>query len=212
MALDISGIVVALCSLAGLVVTSLVAFAKIRDERHRRRQAEQEMRFQRAALGFPEFVEEWGEIVKDIISLMRETSVDRFLILRAWNGHLEPRWTTAIYQMREADQEPYTYVHFELDVDYVGRLREISLRNTMYFEVDDMPDGFLKDVYKAEGVTASMLCHLATHQPAGTDSVAHTYCSFATHSKGALDEKEITRCRVLASRMKGLAEAFDNKG
>jgi len=205
-----TNIVVALAGLAGVGFTAFMGYLKLMTERTKLIQAEQEMRFQRAALEFPDFIEEWGEISKDIVRLMSETNVDRFLILRAWNGYLEPRWTTAVYQIRETDQEPVSYVHFELDESYILLLRDINRTNTSYMEVESMPDSKLRDVYLAEGVQASLICHLATFQPVGTQSRAHTYCTFATHSDEHLDSKTITRCSIIAARLKGLATSFDN--
>lgn len=176
-------------------------------ERH---QAESEMRFQRAALEFPDFIEEWSHISEDVVRLIEETCIDRFIILRAWNGHLEPRWTTAVYQIREVGQKPVSYVHFELDIDYVQRLREISITNSMMFNVDDIPDSAIKEVYRAEGVKSAIWAHLhSATTPEGASS--HTYCSFATHNEGGIDEATQTMCKIITGRLKGIALSFDNK-
>lgn len=198
------------------LITAILGWVKYLSSKKReeesenmRLQAENEMRFQRAALEFPDFIEEWSHISDDVVNLISETEIDRFLILRAWNGHLEPRWTTAVYQIRETGQKPIAYVHFELDKDYVSRLREISIANTMFFETDHIPESVIKDVYKVEGITSALWAHL--HSTATLEGgQAHTYCSFATH-EGKISLETQTRCRILTGRLKGIAMAFEKK-
>ncbi len=205
-------LLVAMIGFMGVIVSSGAGYLRLMIEKRKLAQAELEMRFQRAALSFPEFVEEWGEISAEIVRLLAETTVDRFLILRAWNGYMEPRWTTCMYQMRSAGQTPIAYVHFELDTDYVSRLREVTAKNNVYLIVDELPhDAVLSEIYRAEGITAAYISHLASYQGPTPSTKAHTYCSFATHSDDKMDEATRTRCKILANRMKGLANSFDEK-
>jgi hypothetical protein len=202
-------VVVALIGLAGVIATASAGFYKLTLERRKLDQAENEVRFQRAALGFPEFVEEWGEIGQDLIRLMEETSIDRFMILRAWNGHLEPRWTTAVYQLRSAGQAPVAYIHFELDQDYVARVQAIAQKGSQMLVTSKLPNSEIRRVYQAEGVTASMWFYLDAFESNDGVSKALAYCSFATHDTELIDEKTQTRCRILVGRLKGLAAGFD---
>lgn len=202
-------IVVALIGLAGVILTASVGIVKVQFERRKLDQAEHEVRFQRAALGFPEFVEEWGEIGAELIKLMEETSIDRFMVLRAWNGHLEPRWTTAVYQLRATGQAPIAYIHFELDQDYVSRVQKIVHHGPQLMVTSKLPHSEIRRVYQAEGVTASMWAHLDTFESSDGVSRALAYCSFATHSPDLINESTQTRCRVLVGRLKGLASSFD---
>lgn len=205
-----------LASLGGLLVGiaavggTLFSFKKLSVERIKRRQAENEITFQRAALGFPDFVHEWDSIGEDLASLVDTTEIDRVLILRAWNGRLEPRWTTAVYQMRQGQQAPIAYVHFELDDDYVDRIREIVSKGFVYLVVNDMPDGVaMKDVYVSEGVTASYWSHISSIQTSDSQSTAISYVSFSTHDEAEISQKTQTLCRILTGRLKGLAAQFD---
>lgn len=177
-------------------------------EHARADQAELEMKFQRAALSFSSYLEEWSVIEAEARRILEETVVDRFMILRAWNGTHDPRWTTAVYQMRLAGQEPVQYVHFELDEDYQTRLREISARNYIHFMVNDIPDSNIRRIYEAEGVTNSAWFLIDEQKPEGTDAKAITYCSFATHKDEPMPEEVLTRCQVLVGRLKGASASF----
>ena len=121
-------VIVASIGAAGAVAVAMIG--KTRLAQRQLRQAENELLFQRESLTFPEFVGEWAETHTDLIQLLEDTNVDRFMIFRAWNGILEPRWTTSVYQLRAGEQEPLAYIHFELDSDYVERLRATVGRGT----------------------------------------------------------------------------------
>lgn len=200
-------VISAMVTALGAVVVALISvWSKFQADR-RKEQAELEMAFTKAALDFGQFVEEWGETHDELRKLLEETSVDRFLILRAWNGRFNPRWTTAVFQMRQGKQLPVSYVHIELDADYVSRLHEISARLTSYWLVDQMPDSEIKRIYQNEGVTAAMWA-LLDRRKGPQNSQAVTYCSFATHDPGGISENDLTRCRILVGRIKGLANNF----
>lgn len=206
--MDTEVIAAALTSASAVVVASISYLSRRKSKRQLQR-AESEMSFRRSAMNFTSFLKEWEETHHEIITLMEETSVDRFLILRAWNGVLEPRWTTAVMQIRQGAQKPISYVHLELDQDYVGRLRDMTLRRTCYYVVSQLPDSMLRSVYEAEGVTASMWAYI-DEKDGPNKSKALTYCSFATHDPAGLTLQEQTRCMILAGRLKGISSSFES--
>lgn len=204
----VTEIVVAIFGFVGVCVTAYFGYLQAVNSREALAQAEREMSFQSASLDFSTFLAEWGDTMKEIEKLMDETNIDRFLILRAWNGFLEPRWTTAVLQIRKGDQDLVSYVHFELDTDYVDRLREINRENRLVFDVADLPDdASIKKVYELEGITCAAWYQLLNQKLEGTESQAVTYCSFATH-EGTIEETTITRCSIIAGRLKGVAHSF----
>ena len=205
-------VAVALIGLVGALATALLANARSKKKivmaNHGLVQAESELKLQQKALDFGAFIEEWAGTHQEILSFLQNTTLDRFMIFRAWNGKLAPRWTTAVFQMRLAEQEPVSYVHFELDVDYVSRLREVSIKNVMSFCVADLPPCEIKNVYMAEGVKHAIWAHIMSEDMHGADTVSHTYCSFATHVDSPVDQNLVTRCSILAGRLKGIAMSF----
>lgn len=200
---------VAIIGLVSTVATALVGRYQNRRSKHELLLAEQEMKLQIKALDLHEFITEWDSVGAELRSLLKETEIDRFMMLRAWNGYLEPRWTTAFYQMRTGEQDPVQYVHYELDKDYIDRLRRITGGlGRLYFTTDSLPQSGIKDIYKAEKVTAAYWHHLASKRLAGSrDSRAITYCSFATH-EGEISAETRVRCDILAGRLKGLTLLF----
>lgn len=197
--------------IAGVASLGGLAFSmwKWRTEKRRRRQAENEIVFNRAALGFPDFVQEWDHIGEELCRLVEETEVDRIHILRAWNGRLEPRWTTAVYQLRQGEQAPIAYVHFELDADYVKRIKEVVSHGSSYYVVDSLPDSAVKDIYRAEGVTASYWSYINSVETVDGQSTAVSYASFSTKEPEGMSHETQTRCRIVTGRLKGLAHQFD---
>lgn len=204
-------IIVALIGLVGVLTSSYYGWQKTKAQKHRAEQAESEVQFQKAALDFGGFMDEWAGTQEEIQKLLEDTPLDRFMMLRAWNGKLAPRWTTAVLQMRLGAQEPVSYVHFELDNDYVSRLKEISIRNVIAFRTEDIPDSVIKKVYEAEGVKYSIWCHIDSEVIPGSNTVSHTYCSFATHQDIEEDPNLVTKCSILAGRLKGVAMSFKSR-
>lgn len=204
-------IVIALIGFLGVIATALIGYAQARLKTYQLNQAELELKFQRTALGFSEFLPEWEQISAEIERLMVETNIDRFLIFRAWNGHLEPRWTTAIYQVRKGDQMPLAYIHFELDADYQNKLREIVGNNELLIDSRHEHDTAISSLYQTEGVTGALWCHLDSFGLPNSHSKAIIYCSYATRSPEGLDLNATTRARILTSRLKGIVHSFGDR-
>lgn len=202
-------IIIASLSLIGVLATAFVAVKKIRITNKELLLAEKELEFQSHALSFGAFLEDWQGTSREMRNLMRDTEIDRILIFRAWNGSLAPKWTTAVYQMREEGQEPIQYVHFELDEDYVERLRKIVSNGILTFSVDQIEDSFIKSVYNAEGVKSSCWAYINSQQPKDSDAVSISYASFSSTESDRLSPDTVTKCRILAGRLKGLASNFD---
>lgn len=203
-AVILSAVITAVASIAVAYIT--------RDRmkiKHTAENIEKELAFQRAALSFDEFVSEWNDVYDEIVDIIQTTNVDRFLLLRAWNGKYDPKWTTAFFQVREVHQKPVSYVHFELDADYIERLNQVIRGGSISFAVRDIPDSYIKDVYTSEGVTHSAWFFIDKSQLKGSTSAAVTYCSFSTHSGVEIDHQTFIRCRIVASRMKGIAHTLN---
>jgi len=203
-----SEIVVALIGFAGVAVTAASGYLATHRQRIRAELAATELSFRQAALDFTDVLGEWHDTQRELESLMTQTAVDRFLILKAWNGQHSPKWATAIYQQRRGEHQPVSYVHFELDADYVSRLQHIKAGRPLVFRVDDIPESAIKAVYENEQVTASAWFHLESLKLPGSSARAVTYCSFATHDPEGLTDAEITRCQIIVGRLKGIAGLF----
>ena len=198
---------VALIGAVGTIGAALLGYLANRKTRQKQSQAEAELTFQHSALSFTDFLGEWSEVQKEIASLIKNTCIDRFLIFRAWNGHRTPRWTTAVYQYRQGEQEPVSYIHFELDSDYVSRLAMIIERGSIAFTVSEIPDSAIKRVYNVEGVKHSAWFFLSKKGLANNpECQALTYCSFATHKEEPIPQETLTRCRILVGRLKALSQ------
>lgn len=203
-------IITALIGLVGIVITAWVTTRKLAMAEHERETVRHEMNLQTSALSFAEFLTHWDEINAEVLRLFEQTCVDRFIIFRAWNGVAEPRWSTAILQMRQAGQTPVAYVHYEMDRDYVQRMKEVTAGASLNFTTVSCPDVDIKKIYQAEGVTAAAWFHIITQDiPCMPTSKAITYCSFGTHSARHVDEplteSTMVSCRLIVDRLKGIA-------
>lgn len=202
----VATVVAAALGLIGVIYTSRSVARKGRDALHRAEQAELEIQLQRTALDFTVFVREWGALHSELVALMEGSCIDRFMLLRAWNGRLSPKWATAVFQLRLGDQESISYVHYALDDDYVERLRDLLHGVEVTFQTADLDSCSIRDVYEAEGVTGSHWALIESKDiPSSGDSRAVTYCSFATHGGDPIPKDTVTRCNLIVGRLQGLA-------
>ena len=205
----------ALIGFAGVVITAVLGYMGIRYQARRANMAENEMELQAAAMDMSMFLGDWAEIHKSVEELMEASNIDRFLILRAWNGQLTPKWTTSIVQIRRGMQEPLTYQHFELDQDYVNRIRQTVVDRSVRYQVSKAEPSAIKRVYEMEGVTEAIWTHIESAPLAkDPESEACLYCSFATHEAPTMGQDNIisentaTKCELITQRLKGLARVF----
>ena len=204
-------VIAALLGLIGVAITAGFGYAGIIKQRQWRIQAENELHLQAAALSFGDFIHEWEAIHEDLAQLMEETCIDRFLLLRAWNGEVDPRWTTAIWQVHQGVHKPVSYVHFELDLDYLMRLRQaIDIPGGVAFSTSEINgDSAIRAIYESEGVKSAAWFFLAKHVIPDRPGTALTYCSFASSQREQLLPETVVRCRLIADRLRGVADNFD---
>jgi hypothetical protein len=201
--------VAAIAAIGTIAAAATQGFLRIRELGLRLRQAENEIRFQRDALDITAFIGDWDGVMSEIKSLMQDTGIERFLILRAWNGYLEPRWTSAIFQLHREDTQMMSYIHVELDHDYVDRLRSITTAGPVIFTTADISErSLIRGIYETEGIQEAMWCHIESLSVPGTSTKAVTYCSFGARTLGAFDVRAITRANLVVGRLKGIAGNF----
>lgn len=168
--------------------------------------AHNELSHRAEAISFERFMHEWADIQREVVQLFEETNIDRFIMLRAWNGATSPKWTTAFLQLRAGVQQPYSYINVELDDDYIDRLkRAINQQHLVFRTADIVAPSLVKQIYDAEGVKSSAWFHIANYDFDEGESRAIMYCSFATHSDEEIDSRTLTRARMIVFRLKALA-------
>jgi len=205
-------ITVSLITVAGVIVTAFLSFLaaylnmRKKQTEDKLQQAEDEIDFQANAITFSNYIERIAPITDAIQELMDSTNIDRYIAFRAWNGRLEPRWTTAILMMHTHNR-PMKYIHWELDDHYRHMLQDLSRHGALYYVTEEMADSKLRQAYDAEGVTASYLTHIAhMPMPGDDEKKAVFYCSFATHS-GEIDLRTRLQCLSIANQLKGIVSS-----
>lgn len=197
-------------SIGGIIIAAVTGWflhlSKMRELNLTKTAMENELKLQCDSLGFDGFLSEWNQIHLELAALIEKTEIDRFLLFRAWNGEMTPRWTTSLFQFRDGGQRPISYVHFELDDDYVDRLRAVVKENYTLLDTDELGDTAIGGVYRAEGVKQSLWAHIASTKQKDTNSAAICYCSFATHSDQPISTDTRFRCNLIVNRFKAIYE------
>lgn len=203
-------VIVAAITAIGLVLAAAIAgYYRVRVLRLKLSQAENEVYFQREALDITAFVKDWDGFVLDLKILMENSNIDRFSMLRAWNGYLEPRWTSAVFQFQADGEKMVSFMHVELDSHYIEQLRNVSLSGVMQFKTKDAPQGALfRGLGETEGIEESLWAHIETLTIPGTETKAITYCCFGTHDPAGIDAHGAARARIIIGQLKGMAHNF----
>lgn len=203
------GIVIATIGAIGAIIAAGFGFLGKWLEHQKRKQAEREIAAEADGLDVTKMIPKFDALVQELQKLMLKTPIDRFLILKAWNGRLDPRWTTAIFQYRTgAGGEPVSDVHFELDDDYLHRLQETVNTGSQYLTVREIPDSAIRRIYEAEGVSGAYWSHIRTGVK-DDGSAEIFYCSFATHDADGLDQKTRTHCDLLVGFLLEMFQTHD---
>lgn len=201
-------IIVAFIGLVGIGVTAYFGYLSKRRTDARMGAVETEVDLHRFALSFDDFFREWQGIEEDLHKLFQDTNIERFLLLRAFNGKHEPRWTNAIFQLRSGGAKDFVdYKFVELDEDYIARLKKITNENKLTVEVESAQEGLIKSIYLAESIKHSSWFHIASYDaPEGSRMI--TYCSFATTKDEPIDKGTEIRCQLIANKFKLIADSL----
>lgn len=203
-------VLTAIISTIGIIIVAIIGYFSKRDTEKQKLLAEKELAkiereldFQTDALTVNISLRDWDLIYKELNQLMEASDIDRFLILAAWNGIEDPKWTTAIFQYRRGDQNPISYVHVELDKDYCEKLRLIRTMGEVDFSTEELMPSLIKSIYEMEGIKYSAWYHINSKRLSDTGSTALRYCSFATHSDKVFSDADKINCRRIVGMLKG---------
>lgn len=133
----------------------------------------------------------FNEINHIVADMFRTTKSDRFLILAATNGTSELRQATVLYEQHFIDGESKAvlslgatqrYKNYEFDAHYLQTLKRCEIeKNGVFFEVANMPDCDLKNIYDLEQVKHSSV-HFLSRNKIDENNDRLFYCSVATHN------------------------------
>jgi len=205
-------IIVAIIGGIVTIIVALISAGRLHKVRHKLDQATNEMNLQSRALDLAWYIGSWNfptQFIRDMFE-SDENEVERFMVLNAWNGELDPKWTTSIFQWRRDSSEVLNYIHQSLDDDYADKLREIQSKGNVLYNVEEMEEGtVIKDIYRHEGVTSSLWSFIQSDVK-GTGK-AVMYCSFATKNPEGLSENSIAQCKLLVNYLQGMSADLDDK-
>ncbi len=142
-------------------------------------------------------------------SAKRLKTIDRCLVFVGHNcgGLPEPgnKYTVkAQTGWSNGGDDVYRRFDFEIPIDkpYADLLWKIHEKGIVVVDAATMEDGLLKDIYRDEGVTQSVLYGLG-HDP---DRNEFAYCSFATY-QGQISMDDRAALTVVVARLRGLLAA-----
>lgn len=186
------------------------AQAVVVQEQARRKQAEWEVNVRQSVPRYTDFVLNYERQHKEVRHLIGSTEIDRFVQFKAINGREMPKYTSAFHQIREGGQDLWEFEHVPLDKHYENLFTQILTGEPARVITTQLPASMLKDIYTAEGVTASLVFYITSFvldEDAGV--VVHVYISLATHSPDLISDVTTTRCTMMVNRLRAFAAIFD---
>ena len=152
----------------------------------------------------------WADMEIEIKNLLDDTVLDRFVLLRAWNGIREPDKTTAVYQYKSSGRDYIKYVGVELDRDYTQKLAS-TYNGPVVFSTKDQQGTLIKNIYDNEGIKSAAWFYIISEEVKGVKEKSTVYCSFASTSADSLDSITVMRAQMIVSRIKGIMHKYGNR-
>lgn len=200
-----------LAALAGALIAASTAaikqYTKRKNSERELVEIKRELYLQSQALSLEDFLGALSEIQEDLRSLYEKHGIDRFIMLRAWNGISNPRYTNAFYQVRFGEQDPVQYVHFEIDDDYIKRLHTVMGERRAAFSTSEIPHSKIREVYELEGILHSAWFYICKKIDAKTNAAAITYCSFAKKIDERFKSTQIVECELIVGKIKQMIQS-----
>lgn len=139
-------------------------------------------------------------------SIFTHTRTDRVLMLVATTS--EPFVISVIYERHKASVGIRSrYKRTPADQEYRKMLSTIELLGKVEIDTSDMSESSLKDVYVAEGITASVIHYMGKVTIDG-DTPAILFFSFSTHDEEKLNKRDLDYISVLFGSIKEILRVY----
>lgn len=170
---------------------------KLLDHYILKRRAKKEIKQKDEFLASLKDISAMNSYMSDVIE---NTPADRFLILMGHDsGNIpnlkHPYFAKAMWQKTKAKNDSDSLVRrfdsVRVDFEYINMIIELMTKGCVKLVVDEMHDGFLKTIYKGEGIKYSEIYFLAQEK-----SSKIYYCSIATTKDGERFNDLETRSKI----------------
>lgn len=195
-------------ALAGIVITTFGAVTVARMKKRQaviekeNRQYKTEIRYRSDVLSLKMEAADWNRLQNAVQRLLERTPIDRFLILNAYNGENDPKWTTTIHKIVSGQFRVVDYFNFEIDGHYVDVLHKVRSGEEVLLDAAHLGDSILKRVYQSEGVKQSLWFMIREKRMSDSKTVSISYCSFSTHGDEKIDADTILDCRRIVGMLR----------
>lgn len=170
---------------------------KVLDHYILKRRAKKEIKQKDEFLASLKDISAMNSYMSDVIE---NTTADRFLILMGHDsGNIpnpkHPYFSKAMWQKTKSKNDSESLVRrfdsIRVDFEYINMVIELMTKGSVKLVVDEMNDGFLKTVYKGEGIKYSEIYFLAQEK-----SNKIYYCSIATTNDKERFDNVIDRSKI----------------
>ena len=204
---SIAAIMASILAMYGHYLKSKKKLDKLHDEIKEKDQKHEDLKeefdLQREALTYSLFPPGSQEVISDLSALFEDTQLDRFLLLKGWNGYQDMKFTNSVFQYRLGRQEVISYEAWKTDDHYNMFLKTAEKDGKCVLVVDQMPHCRLKDAYRMEGVKHSVIFFISrTPNRENPHRYLISYCSFATHEDSPIEHDVLYRCEMILGKIR----------
>lgn len=192
-----------------LTVTRTVTIHTIKLETRRLEENSLQNRFDRFTSSLLRVLEILYTIDDYLDSIFLNTKVDRVLFLLATVKEGGFAIVSVIHERHRINRFDLRsrYKRLPVDKEYQQMLLEIQLHEKLEVEVDLMPESFLKEAYKKEGVS-SVAIHYVGKVPIEAGATGILYFSFGSYHPEMLEKKDYDYITALFASIKDVLKIY----
>lgn len=211
--MNMEGIKDVLETLTPLVVALIgggftVWVTKIQHERKEKIKEAERLRKDRddLSMGIEFDLQTFNNIQMAITNVFTNTAFDNFVIMTAMNGSRDFRFISALYEQhseraRISMGATGRYVKFEFDAHYREVLKRLEIAGELDFNVMEMQDSDLKNMFLADGVAGAKMVFVAR---AKMDEENDRIFFFVLSSKTNVDQQDKIKAKSYISGIKDI--------
>jgi hypothetical protein len=161
------------------------------------------------SMGIEFDLQTFSNIQMTIASVFADTAFDNFVIMTAMNGQRDFRFISALYEQhseraRISMGATGRYVKFEFDMQYREILKRLEIAGELDFNVMEMQESDLKNMFLADGVAGAKMVFVAR---AKMDEENDRVFFFVLSSKTSVNAQDKIKAKAYISGIKDIIKS-----
>lgn len=144
-----------------------------------------------------------ARVLAALKNVIRDTNVDRIVLLFERGGDAGDRYVTATYQCR-GDDHHFEFNDVRIDAAYESILAACENGQHVLYKTGSNPNTVLDNIYVMESISEAMIESIIKEPSGYLGKVKHSFISYATHDKEGLTQRDKTIVKLATDQLRGL--------